>query len=371
MDQKSLPNGFLDVFAVAQLPSTHPKAFVERGGKAIRTTTEQGFLCYGQYKKGYPLMPLQAVFSILIDNNTTDDRYILIVDVYDHNNDRVIGKQLITRKDFPKANEFCLFSFDFTPPSPQANMEFRIYYMGFSYVLANKIAVIDPAKISLSQASEIPEIGTGPVPPTPAPVPPQPEPELPKPWKVKAIGNGSGKVTLRQVVTEKIDRRKGEVEYEALFDIEANGAIRNYADDFYFLYQEWSEYGGPGLTGVKFTLQEGFVGVMFRESLDPDARFLMIEKHRFVYRATRGGKIMEKIIDQSGKAINGALLVRAATNQFQGKCRTGATGAFSAVATFAFEMPRKVYLGLAAGTSKAKASVGVRYRDPNYATPTT
>lgn len=364
MDQKSLSNGFLDVFTVAQLPSTHPKAFIEQGGKAIRTTTEQGFLCYGQYKKGYPLMPLQAVFSILIDNNTTDDRYILIIDVYDHNSDRVIGKQVISRKDFPKANEFCLFSFDFTPPSSQANMEFRIYYMGFAYVRANKITVIDPAKVSRSQVSESPAIVIESVPPKPEAVPP-------KLWKVKAIGNGSGKVTLRQVVTAKIDRSKGLVAYDAFFDIEANGAIRDYADNFYFLYQEWSQYGGSGLTSAKFTLQEGFVGVMFRESLDPDARFLMIEKHRLLYRATRGGKIMEKIIDQSGKTITGVQLVRIGINQFQGKCGTGSTYGVNAVATFSFEMPRKVYLGLAVGTSKAKAEVGVMYQDPNYVTPAT
>lgn len=151
-----LPEGFLDVFQVYRLPSTHPNAFYERGGKAIRATTRQGFLCFGQYKTGYPTMPLKAYFSILVDNNTADDRNLLILDVYDHQSDRVIGKRVITRKDFAKANEFCLFEFDFMPPSAQANMEFRVYYMGHSYALADKIAVIDPAKISIRAATDIP-----------------------------------------------------------------------------------------------------------------------------------------------------------------------------------------------------------------------
>ena len=125
-----LPEGFLDIFPVAQLPSTHPEAYVEHGGKAIQRTEQQGFLCFGQYKKGYPTIPLKAFFSILIDDNSSDDRNILILDVYDHQIDRVIGKRLITRKDFPNAGEFSLFEFDFTPPGPDANMEFRIYYMG-------------------------------------------------------------------------------------------------------------------------------------------------------------------------------------------------------------------------------------------------
>jgi hypothetical protein len=156
-----IPDGFLDIFSVAKLPSTHPGAFLDRGGKAIRATTQQGFLCYGQYKKGYPVSPLQAVFSILVDNNTADDRVILILDLYDHYSDRVIGKTLITRKDFSKANDFVIFKFDFTPPSTDAEMEFRIYYMGYSYVLADKIAVIDPAEVSIQDASEIPNPLTG------------------------------------------------------------------------------------------------------------------------------------------------------------------------------------------------------------------
>ena len=149
--------GFLDIFRVAALPSTHPGAFSERSGKAIRATTQQGFLCYGQYKKGYPVKPLKALFSVQIDNNTADDRNILILDVYDHHSDRVIGKEVITRKDFPNANQFCLFSFDFTPPSADANMEFRMYYMGYSYVLADKIAVIDPTDAQITDAAQIPD----------------------------------------------------------------------------------------------------------------------------------------------------------------------------------------------------------------------
>lgn len=164
--------GYLDIFRAANLPSTHPQAIVERGGKAIRATTTEGFLCYGQYKKGYPTVPLQALFSVLADNNSADDRYILIIDVYDHASDRVLGKRVISRKDFPKANEFCLFTFNFTPPSKDSNMEFRIYYMGYSYILADKIAIINPAEIKVNNASEIPDSLTSIPTPGSTPTPP-------------------------------------------------------------------------------------------------------------------------------------------------------------------------------------------------------
>ena len=35
-------------------------------------------------------------------------------------------------------------------------MEFRIYYMGCTYVLANKIAVIDPEEVTVTDVSQIP-----------------------------------------------------------------------------------------------------------------------------------------------------------------------------------------------------------------------
>ena len=151
----SKDSGFLDIFDVSKLPATHPGSVVERGGRAIHPTSRQGFLCFGQYLTGYPQKLLKAYFNILIDDNTKDDRYILILDVYDHHSDRVLAKELITRKDFSKANEFCLFEFEFTPPSANASMEFRVYYMGWSYVLANKIAVIDPSKTTINAPSEI------------------------------------------------------------------------------------------------------------------------------------------------------------------------------------------------------------------------
>lgn len=145
---RGLPDGFLDVFDVSQLPSTlsSSSVFVEQGGKAVRNTPEKGFLCYGQYQEGYPQIPLKVFFSIWINDNSANDQNIAILDVYDHHSDRVIGKRVITRKDFQVPLDFSLFEFDFTPPSDRAKMEFRIYYMGDSSIIANRIVVIDSSK---------------------------------------------------------------------------------------------------------------------------------------------------------------------------------------------------------------------------------
>lgn len=128
-------------YAVADLPSSHSKVVLERGGKAIRTTTEQGYLCAGPGKRGYPAKALQASFSLLIDNNNKNDHYVLLLDVYDRLQDQVLAIRVITRKDFSKVGSFSNFELPFTPPSTSTKLEFRIFYMGEANIVAEKIVV--------------------------------------------------------------------------------------------------------------------------------------------------------------------------------------------------------------------------------------
>lgn len=148
--QKIFPDGFFDIFDVTLLPTTLSGAIIEQGGRAITASQEQGFLCYGQYQTEYPQMPLRAVFSILIDNNTTNNEDILILDVYDRLSDKVLGQRQVARQDFLYANEYSLFEVNFLPPLTEYGLEFRIYYLGWAYVRANKIAVINPDQASMA-----------------------------------------------------------------------------------------------------------------------------------------------------------------------------------------------------------------------------
>ena len=128
-------------YAVADLPSSHPKVVLDQGGKAIRQTAEQGYLCAGPGKRGYPEKPLKASFSLMIDENSKDDRYVLLLDVYDRLQDQVLAIRVITRKDFPEADNFHRFELAFSPHSTNARLEFRIFYMGAASVVAEKIVV--------------------------------------------------------------------------------------------------------------------------------------------------------------------------------------------------------------------------------------
>ena len=149
--KNNLPSGFVDVFDVTLLPTDLAGAFLEPDGRAILATYEQGFLCFGQYAKDYPGNPLRAVFRVLIDNNTADNNDILILDVYNRLTGSVLAKRVIARRDFLNAQEFSLFTLDFIPPTGQYELEFRMYYLGGAYILANKIAVINPAQVSMIQ----------------------------------------------------------------------------------------------------------------------------------------------------------------------------------------------------------------------------
>ena len=171
---------FVEVFDVAKLYSTHPDIIEGEDYKAIPAapTEDQipGYLCYGQYVTGYPQQPLQAHFSMWIDDNSADDNVIAYIDVFDATSGESIAGQVISRKDFSVKNAYTLFTLDFTPLA-DSNLEFRIYYLGWAYLKANKIAIADPERVSLTSPDQIPD--ASPPSPTPTPVPtvsPEPTP---------------------------------------------------------------------------------------------------------------------------------------------------------------------------------------------------
>lgn len=196
--EKILPDGFFDVFDVPLFPTNLSRAILEQDGRAVPSSREEGFLCYGQNRTGYPGIPLRAVFSVLIDNNTTNNETILVLDVYDRLSNKILAQRKVARRDFPKANAYSLFEVNFIPPVGQYVLEFRIYYIGWAYVRANKIAVVNPVKVSVADvaaefiqpAAATPVPGqTSPTPATPTPVPTTVPTPRPTPTPVPTSSN--------------------------------------------------------------------------------------------------------------------------------------------------------------------------------------
>lgn len=156
---KQRESGIIGVYNVSELQSNHPEVFEVREGKSLKATFTQGYLCYGPYVKKYPVKPLDVYFSIFIDNNSADNRNIVSLDVYDSFRERILAQQTIYRKNFPKAGDFNLFKLSFTPVEGSV-LEFRIYYFGFAHVIADKIAVIDPTKMTVKDHSDIEKLSS-------------------------------------------------------------------------------------------------------------------------------------------------------------------------------------------------------------------
>ncbi|MCP4403882.1 MAG: glycoside hydrolase family 5 protein [bacterium] len=151
---KPWPDGLLDLFYTKELKSTLRSQEQREGAKYV-DSKEFGFLFFGQYQEGYPTKELHAYFCIKIDDCTRDDSNICILDVYDRQSDRVLGKRVLTRKDFTQANAYELFKFNFTPPTTQARMEFRLFYLAAGAITSNVIAVTDPTQFAPSSYEDI------------------------------------------------------------------------------------------------------------------------------------------------------------------------------------------------------------------------
>ena len=122
-------------------------------------TEIEAILCSGNYVMNLPIIPLQAVFSLWFDTagyetDGTDVKHVVALDSYDSDSKQTLSQRRLTQADFflPVLDpvQKRLFRLDFTPPSPDAILEFRIYYNGSNRCLiADKIFVIDPAKVQL------------------------------------------------------------------------------------------------------------------------------------------------------------------------------------------------------------------------------
>ena len=152
-DTEDASEGYLKVFQANEMESTHPDVKEEDGKKSIKATTTQGYLCQSPPVSGYPNKALEANFRVFIDNNTYDDAVILIVDVIDLAQDRVLQKMAVPRKAFPEAKAFNLLKLPFTPPE-NTQISLRVYYFGYAYVAVDKIALLDPSEATWDAEGE-------------------------------------------------------------------------------------------------------------------------------------------------------------------------------------------------------------------------
>lgn len=257
-------DGLLDLFNVVNLPATHPEAFHDRGGRAVKTTATQGYLAYGQYQTGYPAQALEAYFSVFIDDNTIDNRQILTLDVYDSAQNASLAQKVITRKQFPVAGEFSLFKLTFTPVE-QSRLEFRIYYHGWAYVAADRIVIGYQDQLQLRSHDELLELNP-PFPPTANdPVPGEATPVPPEGVLVSESlkdGSTSGHISDGELTSEGLQLQGGYSYIGYTVSTLAQGYLEFSAQGF-----EHDElHGGSEYKGVLVTMWDEHVGYSYESA---------------------------------------------------------------------------------------------------------
>lgn len=251
-------SGLVGLFDVADLHCNHPEAFPDKGGRAVRATTQAGFLAFGQYVTGYPAKRLDVYFSLFIDNNTADNSRIITLDVYDSAQNKLLAQVGLTRRQFPAAGAFSLFKLSFTPAA-QSKLEFRIYYHGWSYIAADKIAVVDPDNnLQLKTHDDILALGTTPVIPEPGPSPVIPPGDA---FVVESLKDGktTGRVENASFTSEGLQLHGGEGFLSYTIPSAPRGFVEFNAQGF--VHDEL--HGGSEYKGVLVTMWDEDAGYSY------------------------------------------------------------------------------------------------------------
>jgi len=113
--------------------SYHSSGSANGSGWNIWATGQYTNLTYGPYVGGLPAGHLNATFTLLVDNNTTDDNKLIDVDVYRNSDQRTFARMTITRKQFNAANTSQRFTLPFDYDG-QGQLEFRVFVYGDAYI---------------------------------------------------------------------------------------------------------------------------------------------------------------------------------------------------------------------------------------------
>jgi len=98
------------------------------------------FLAFGPYTKEFNIGPRSAEFFLHVDNVTNDNEIIARIDVHNVQQFRVLAERNLRRSDFSIPFQNSSFLLEFENPL-DSELEFRVYYYGFSYLFYDKVIV--------------------------------------------------------------------------------------------------------------------------------------------------------------------------------------------------------------------------------------
>lgn len=135
-----LGDGWSHSWEAENLP--HNTGFAEGDGWAASVNSPPGHMVFGPYVN-VAAGSRTAVWRILLDNTTADNRGIVRLDVYDATTNEVIREVTLFRSAFPSAWTYEYFGLPFVVGPERAGhlFEFRTFYMGWSHARVDKIGL--------------------------------------------------------------------------------------------------------------------------------------------------------------------------------------------------------------------------------------
>ncbi|MDV6331302.1 hypothetical protein [Asticcacaulis sp. 201] len=119
----------------------HQVGFADGDGWAANIYTDRQILLYGPYTTSIPQGAHTAVWKMLVDNNTADQRPIVTLDVWDSTASKQLAITTLFRNAWSASNVYEYFGIPFSIDASEVGhaIEIRVTYDGYSYVRVDKV----------------------------------------------------------------------------------------------------------------------------------------------------------------------------------------------------------------------------------------
>lgn len=112
------------------------------GWSAATGPDKAGHMIYGPYATDWGGGAAQAVFELMVDNNTADDGVVVKLDIYDYSANAVVATREVRRRELRKPFAFQRFTLNAALDGRAGHkMEARVYWTDISYVKVKAVTV--------------------------------------------------------------------------------------------------------------------------------------------------------------------------------------------------------------------------------------
>jgi hypothetical protein len=98
-------------------------------------------MIYGPYDTTVPAGDNTALYRLKIDDNTSNDDQVVIIEAYDSTDGRSLASRAVTRRQFTVAGVYTILSLPFSLPADNHALELRVFWTGAAYTKVDWVGV--------------------------------------------------------------------------------------------------------------------------------------------------------------------------------------------------------------------------------------